>query len=146
MRGLRFGSAQSRPVSMHVTRLQSLFSPHSKDWLPVSCLQSLFSPHSKDWSLCHHVQSLHTGHHKDCPATVPALDFLIYIRVRCRSARFECDDAVYDLNEISYNAPAEGERPPDFNMKAECLDQLHFAIIYDYAVYQRFSIPRSKKC
>ena len=53
---------------------------------------------------------------------------------------------VNDLNEISYNAPAAGERPPDFNMKAECPDRLHLAIIYDYAVYQQLSIPRSKKC
>jgi len=70
----------------------------------------------------------------------------LYIRVRCWSARFECDDAVYDLNEISYNAPAAGERPPDFNMKAECPDRLHFAAICDCAVYQRFIILRSKKC
>ena len=42
--------------------------------------------------------------------------------------------------------PAVGERPPDFNMKAESPDRLHSAIIYDYAVCQRFSIPRSKKC
>ena len=78
-------------------------------------------------------------------ATVPVLD-LVYIRVRCWSARFERDDAVYDLNEISYSAPAEGERSPDFNMEAESLDRLHLAIIYDYAVYQQLSIPRSKKC
>jgi len=46
---------------------------------------------------------------------------------------------------MSSDAPAVGERPPDFNMKAESPDHLHFAIINDYAVYQLFSIPRSKK-
>ena len=65
VRGLRFGSTQSRPVSMHVTRLQSLFGPHSKDWLPVSFLQSLFHPHFKDWLPVSFLQSLFSPHFKD---------------------------------------------------------------------------------
>ena len=83
------------------------------------------------------LHSLPPGLSTDWLRSIFSLDLLYrYGMQRCSKLR-KCIQCIVH---------AEGERPPDFNMKAESPDQLHSAISYDYAVCQRLSIPRSKKC